>query len=73
MTIDGQTLACSSVKLPDDDPDGEVEDRSAERAGHFLEVEQLVQGMYQRFLERRLAPDYMKTEGEEQARWMTGG
>ncbi|MEO0479963.1 MAG: hypothetical protein AAF196_10815 [Planctomycetota bacterium] len=71
-TVDGPTLSFSSVKLPDDDPDLELAERSEERAQAFLELESIVDVLYRQFLELRLDRSFQGGEGERQANWMAG-
>ncbi|MBL8750021.1 MAG: hypothetical protein JNK78_12730 [Planctomycetes bacterium] len=70
-TLDAPTLALSGVKLPEDAEECESDvDRTADRAANWLALHEIVQALYTQFLQQRLRPDYMKTAGEEQARWM---
>ena len=69
--LDAPTLTLGSVKLPDDAEECESDlDRTADRSANWLAVHELLQGLYGLFLRERLKPDYRKTAGEEQARWM---
>ena len=70
-TLDAPTFALSSVKLPEDAEDCESdEDRTADRTANWLQLHEIVQALYARFLKERLRPDYLKTVGEAHARWM---
>ena len=70
-TLDAPSFALSGVKLPEDAEDCESEeDRTADRTANWLQLHEIVQALYERFLKERLRPDYLKTVGEEHARWM---
>lgn len=72
-TLDAPTLSLGGVKLPEDAEECESDaDRTADRAANWLALHEIVQALYQHFLQQRLRPDYRKTVGEEQARWMAG-
>lgn len=74
FTFMGATMQLSSIKLPDDSEDAESqEERSRERAAHFLLVQELMFSVYRQFLELRLDADYLKGPGERQAAWMASG
>ena len=45
-------------------------DRTADRAANWLALHEIVQALYRRFLDERLAPDYRTTGAEAQANWM---
>lgn len=71
VTIDGATLRLSGSKLPEDAEEVETDtDRTADRAANWLHLHEIVQGLYSRFLEQRLADGYLKGDGEKQAQWM---
>jgi hypothetical protein len=73
VTVDGSTMCLSAIKLPEDSEACEsTTDRNIERAGNFLRLHELVGGLYAVFLRDRLRPDYLRTGGEGQARWMAG-
>ena len=73
VVIDGPTMALQGVKIPADSEDAQTPgDRNAERIEYFLDVHDLVFGLYEQFLKDRLRPDYMATSGEAQANWMAG-
>ncbi|MEM7200088.1 MAG: hypothetical protein AAF628_07470 [Planctomycetota bacterium] len=70
--VDGPTLSLSSIKLPED-LEAEAttpRDRSTERISSFLELHDLVRGVYRVFLDDRLREDYAPTSGQAQAQWM---
>lgn len=70
-TLDAPTLSLGGVKLPDDAEECESDtDRTADRAANWLALHEIVQALYAHFLQQRLRPDYLKTAGEQQARWM---
>jgi hypothetical protein len=73
LVLDGPTLGLRSIKVP---ADGEEEttaaDRRSARVQGFLDVHDIVFGLYERFLEERLTPEYLGTVGEAQAQWMHG-
>lgn len=70
-TLDARTLSLTGVKLPEDAEECESDaDRTADRAANWLAVHEIVQALYASFLRERLRPDYLKTAGEAQARWM---
>jgi len=72
-TFDAATMAMTGVKLPDDAEEVESEqDRTADRAANWLALHEIVQALFAQFLRERLRPDYAKTAGEQQARWMAG-
>ena len=59
-------------ELPDDDPEAAgPEEKSRERAANFLLVQEIIEGVYREFLQVRLRPDYLSTEAEAQANWMS--
>jgi hypothetical protein len=71
VTFDAPTFTLGGVKLPEDAEDCESdEDRTADRTANWLQLHEIVQELYTRFLKERLRPDYLKTVGEEHARWM---
>lgn len=72
-TLDAPTLSLGGVKLPEDAEECESDiDRTTDRAANWLALHEIVQALYANFLEQRLRPDYLKTAGEQQARWMAG-
>ncbi|HEU4418602.1 MAG TPA: hypothetical protein VFT55_06660, partial [Planctomycetota bacterium] len=57
-TLDAPTFALSGVKLPEDAEDCESdEDRTADRTANWLQLHEIVQALYARFLAERLRPD----------------
>jgi recombination associated protein RdgC len=71
LTLDGPSMNLLGVKLPEDDPDCEsAAERSVDRIRSFLEVQELVAGLYRVFLEQRLEPDYLEHGAAAQAQWM---
>ncbi len=71
VTLDGESLNLSSVKLPDDSEECEsAQDRNLERAANFFALHELLGGLYHVFLDDRLRPEYLKTSAERQAQWM---
>lgn len=69
--LDAPTLSLRSVKLPEDSEECEADaDRTADRSANWLALHEIVQALFGLFLRERLRPDYRKTAGEEQARWM---
>ncbi|HEX6812112.1 MAG TPA: hypothetical protein VF384_10855 [Planctomycetota bacterium] len=70
-TLDAPTMTLNGVKLPEDAEECESEqDRTADRTGNWLQLHEIVQALYARFLKERLRPDYLETIAEQQARWM---
>lgn len=70
-TLDAPTLTLTGVKLPEDAEECDSDaDRTADRAANWLALHEILQALYAKFLQQRLRPDYMKTAGEAQARWM---
>ncbi|MHC5065924.1 MAG: hypothetical protein ACYTG5_18335, partial [Planctomycetota bacterium] len=71
LILDGSSMTLGSIKLPSDSEDLESpEERSRERAGHFLLIQEIVGQLYKIFLEKRLRPEYLQKDAEEQAQWM---
>ncbi len=71
LTLVGNSMTLGSVKLPQDseDLDG-PEERSRERAAKFLRIHEIIGQLYKLFLERRLRPEYLSEDAEQQAQWM---
>ena len=73
LTVDGPSMALSSIKLPEDSEECESgRDRNIERMQAFLEIHQRIEDLYRLFLADRLRDDYRQTTGERQATWMLG-
>ncbi|MFO1055071.1 MAG: hypothetical protein U1F36_22870 [Planctomycetota bacterium] len=73
FVLDASSMGLRSVKLPDDDPEAESpQERSRERIAHFLLLHDLVRRLYREFLRVRLRRDYMRSDAEKQAAWMSG-
>ena len=73
LVLDGPTLQMSSVRMGEEDSDDTTpRDRSVARAAGFVDVFDVVAGVYELFLRDRLRQDYLATSGESQAQWMAG-
>lgn len=73
FTLDGSTMHLGGITLPDDDEEAaDADERSRERAAHFMLLHELVGEIYSQFLGIRLREDYGDREGTDQARWMQG-
>lgn len=73
VVIDGATLDLRSVRLPNDPEDASSnEERAIARIDAFARVDELVRGLYARFLRDRLRPEYLRTRAPAQGRWMAG-
>jgi hypothetical protein len=71
LTLDGERLAFSGVKLPEDGEDCESDtDRTAERAANWLVLHEIVAGLFAQFLRVRLAPAWLEQEAPAMAAWM---
>lgn len=71
LILNGNTMTLSSVRLPKDGEDLESpEERSRERAANFLRIQEIISQLYKIFLERRLRPEYLSEDAEQQAQWM---
>jgi hypothetical protein len=75
LVLDGPSMALQNIRIPADSEDAANNpvDRKNERVEHFLDVHDLVFGLYELFLRDRLRPEYLATSGAEQAAWMSGG
>ena len=73
LVVDGPTMGLCAIKTPADSEDASSRtDRNAERIERFLDIHEMVYGLYELFLRDRLRPDYLTTSGEAQAQWMAG-
>ena len=73
LVLDGPTLQMRSVRMGEEDADDTTpRDRSVARAAGFVEVFDVLCGVYELFLRDRLRQDYLGTSGESQAQWMAG-
>ncbi len=72
LIVDGSSMTLGSIKLPSDSEDLEnPEERSRERAGNFLLIQEIIGQLYKIYLEKRLRPEYLGKEVEGQAQWMS--
>ena len=72
LVLDGPTMTLRSIKLPDDDPEiSEKNEKSSERAANFILIQEIVEQIYALFLRIRLRPDYLTSDAERQAQWMS--
>lgn len=73
LVLDGPTMQLRSVRQGNEE-DGETpRDRSVARMSGFIEVYEIICGVYEVFLRDRLRSDYLGTSGEAQAQWMAQG
>jgi hypothetical protein len=73
LVLDAPTMSLQNLKIPADSPEsGTHSERSAERVEHFLDIHEIVHGLYELFLRDRLRPEYLATSGTAQAQWMAG-
>lgn len=71
FTLDGPSMSLLGLKIPADaESAGTHQERSADRIEHFLDIHDIVHGIYEVFLRDRLRADYLETSGAEQAQWM---
>lgn len=72
LVLDGASMACSSVKLPEDAEDVETAaDRTADRAANWLALHEIIGALFARFLDGRVAPAWQKKEAAAMAAWMS--
>lgn len=72
-TVDGDTLALSGARLPDDPDECEsAEDRTASRAADWLDLHTYVRGLFERFLALRRSAGWSEVADHMRA-WMEAG
>lgn len=71
LTLDGERLAFSGVKLPEDAEECESDtDRTADRSANWLALHEIVAGLFAQFLRVRLAPAWLEQEAPAMSAWM---
>ena len=73
LVLDGPTMQLRSVRQGNEEDAESPRDRSAARMASFIDVYEIISGVYELFLRDRLRPDYLGTSGEAQAQWMAKG
>lgn len=72
-TVDGDTLALSGARLPDDPDECEsAKDRTASRAADWLDLHTYVRGLFERFLALRRSTGWSEVADSMRA-WMEAG
>lgn len=70
-TLDGECMAFRSVRLPDDAEECESDsDRTADRAANWWGAVELLELLFAKFLQSRLAPNWADTEAARIGVWM---
>lgn len=70
LVLDGPTFHLRSVRQGNEEDAESPRDRSVGRMAGFVEVHDIICGVYELFLRDRLRPDYLGTSGQAQAQWM---
>ena len=71
FVLDAATMNITGIRLPADSEEAQTpRERATERIAAFTELQDIIVGLYTKFLSVRLTPDYRATQGEAQANWM---